>query len=83
MADQLLPCDLAPASRWGLSCAESACVTDLKGRSSWVAQNGSLPVSVTHSGPAGVQTPAGLSCAAQRLARLALRWPAFEGLSYG
>ncbi len=22
---------LAPASRWGLSCAESACVTDLKG----------------------------------------------------
>ena len=23
--------ELAPASRWGLSCAESACVTDLKG----------------------------------------------------
>ena len=28
--------ELAPALRWGLSCAESACVTDFKGRSSLV-----------------------------------------------
>ncbi len=59
------PVTLAPASRWGLSCAESACMTDLKGRSSLVAQDGPTPLAILHFSPAEDQAPAGLSCARQ------------------
>ncbi len=74
---------LAPASRWGLSCAESACVTDLKGRSSRVAQDGPTPNHHPNSGPAGATISAGLSCAGHGLGGSHCGAAAFEVLSCG
>ena len=75
---------LAPASCWGLFCAESACVTDLKGPALYVVlQWANATMSVPNYRPAGAPFWRGFLVPANGLRGSHCEAAAFEALSCG